>query len=102
MRRKRKRSKVTVIKNRRVYRVVKVTRKVLQCERPYVLFGAAVCAARLRCQITQQELADRLKISRGSVANIETARQRVLLDDVFQFAEALRVSPRSLFDAVQA
>ena len=88
-------------KTRRVYRVVKVARYVQICERPYVLFGQAVRDARLALEITQQELADRLGHSRGSIANIEVGRQRVLLDDVFKFAKALKIPAAKLFRAVQ-
>lgn len=96
---RRKMTKRTVETNRRVYRVVKVTKTVLQCERPYVLFGEAVRDARLGCGWTQQELADRLGYARASIANIETGRQRVLLTDVFDFAKALRLDVGKLFRA---
>jgi DNA-binding XRE family transcriptional regulator len=91
----------TVTKERRVYRVVRVTKQILQCERPYVLFGEAVRTGRLALGITQQELADRLGYARASIANIETGRQRVLLTDVFDFAKALKIKPQKIFEAVQ-
>jgi len=96
---RRVKTKRTVSGQRRVYRVVNVTREVLQCERPYVLFGAAVREARLDMELSQQELADRLGYSRGSIANIELGRQRVLLSDVFAFAKALCLDPKKLFAA---
>ncbi len=99
---RRQKTRVTVTRNRRVYRVVKVTRELLQCERPYVLFGEAVKKARFDLGLTQHELADKLKLSRGSIANIETGRQRVLLSDVFDFAKALKLKPIALFEAVCA
>jgi len=86
---------------RRTKVVVTKQVKVIQCERPYVLFGEAVAAARRRRSITQQILADKLKVSRGSIANIEVGRQRVLLSDVFAFAKALDVPAQSFFRAVQ-
>lgn len=73
-----------------------------QCEQPYVLFGEAVRARRLQLHLTQQELSAALGYSRASIANIEIGRQRVLLSDVFDFATALKIRPRALFDAVQA
>jgi DNA-binding XRE family transcriptional regulator len=94
-------TKRTVTATRRVYRVVKVTKHILQCERPYVLFGQAVADARYAIGMTQQELADKLKYSRGSIANIEGGRQRILLTDVFDFAKVLKLKPRDLFNAVQ-
>ena len=94
---KRKKTKVTVTTRQRVWRTIKVTRTILQCERPYVLFGEAVRNRRLKLLLTQQELADKLKISRGSIANIEVGRQRVLLGDIFVFAKALSTRPIYLF-----
>jgi DNA-binding XRE family transcriptional regulator len=102
MTRRRQKTRVTVTRNRRVYRVVKITRDVLQCERPYVLFGEAVKNVRIDLGFTQQELADKLKVSRGSIANIETGRQRILLSDVFDFAKVLKVKPIALFVAASA
>src|SRR5690242_8839848 len=99
---RRKMTKRKVNGTRRVYRVIRITKTIMQCEAPYVRFGEAVRAERLRAEITQQELADRMEYSRASIANIELGRQRVLLSDVFDFATALRVRPRKLFDAVQA
>lgn len=100
-RRKITKRKITVARQRRVYRTITVTKIVLQCERPYVLFGNAVSAARIKANMTQQELADKLGYSRGSIANIETGRQRILLTDVFSFAKALRLKPQAMFKAVQ-
>jgi hypothetical protein len=41
-----------------------------------------------------------MKLSRGSIANIETGRQRILLTDLFDFARVLRVKPIVFFNAV--
>jgi DNA-binding XRE family transcriptional regulator len=98
---KRKKTKVIITARQRVWRVVKVTKTVLLCERPYVLFGEAVRQRRLERGFTQQELADKLKMSRASIANIEVGRQRVLLGDIFVFAKALSMTASRLFDAVQ-
>lgn len=97
---RRKKTIKAVTRRVRRYRTVTVTRQIMQCERPYVLFGEAVRDARKVIGLTQQELADKLGHSRGSIANIETGRQRVLLSDVFDFAKALKMQPRKLFEAV--
>lgn len=98
---RRKTTKIQITRNQRVYHVTKVTRTVLQCERPYVLFGEAVRSARASIGITQLELSKKMGMSRGSIANIEVGRQRILLSDVFDFAKALKLKPHVLFKAVQ-
>lgn len=82
------------------YKVVKVTKAVKQVERCYVLFGEAVREARHERGWNQQELADKLNLSRGSIANIEVGRQRILLSDVFDFAKILKLKPADVFAAV--
>lgn len=62
----------------------------------YRAFGARVEQIRDALGLTQHELAKRLKLSRGSLANIETGRQRVLLHTVEDFAKALGTTPRGL------
>jgi len=42
---------------------------------------------------TQEKLANRVGISRASLANIETGRQSVLVHQLYAFAEALGMSP---------
>ena len=42
---------------------------------------------------TQEKLANRIGISRASLANIETGRQSVLVHQLYAFAEALDLSP---------
>ncbi len=54
-------------------------------------FGSAVAVLRTMADITQQELAKSVGMTRTSITNIEAGRQRVLLDDVERFAAALGV-----------
>jgi DNA-binding XRE family transcriptional regulator len=89
--------KVRVQRRIRVYRTVTITKQIMVCERPYVLFGEAVRKARDHLGLTQQQIADALGLTRTSITNIEAGRQRVLLGDIFAFAKALNCSPRSLF-----
>lgn len=87
-------------RRKRVITYVTVKRTVKQCERPYVLFGEAVRDARHELDWNQQALADKMGLSRGSIANIETGRQRILLSDLFDFAKVLKLDPKKLFAAV--
>lgn len=49
---------------------------------------------------TQQDLAKRVGLSRGSVANIELGRQRILLHDVERFAVAFNMAPKVLLRGI--
>jgi ribosome-binding protein aMBF1 (putative translation factor) len=82
------------------YKTVPVTTR--QVERPYVLFGEFVRDARQDWGWNQLELAEKMKMSRGSIANIETGRQRVLLGDIFSFADALKVDAAKIFAHISA
>lgn len=50
--------------------------------------------------INQEELAKRVGFKRVSVTNIETGRQRLLLDGVEDFARALGTTPKALLKGV--
>ena len=97
---RRRKTRKYVQARKRVVTYKTVTKLILQCERPYVLFGEAVRDARHALEWNQQDLADKMRMSRGSIANIETGRQRILLTDLFDFAKVLRVKPIVLFNAV--
>lgn len=63
----------------------------------YAIFGAIVKANRRRLGLTQAQLAERLTLSRASIANIESGAQRVLLHDLYDIAAALSIDPQELF-----
>ena len=52
----------------------------------YKTLGRAITALRGKANITQQQLADAVGISRASVANIERGEQRVFLDQAVTIA----------------
>lgn len=64
-------------------------------------FGERVRRARGR-DLTQEELAGRVKLSRTSIANIEAGRQRVPLHMIYTFAQALGVAPEALLPGADA
>jgi transcriptional regulator with XRE-family HTH domain len=55
----------------------------------YKAFGRAVATRRKKLDLTQAKLASRVGMSRASVANIESGRQKVLLHHVYTLASAL-------------
>jgi DNA-binding XRE family transcriptional regulator len=58
----------------------------------YKAFGARLAQAREAAGITQQSLAEKVGLSRASIANIEAGRQRVLLHQAIEIGAALRLS----------
>jgi transcriptional regulator with XRE-family HTH domain len=64
--------------------------------RIYEAFGSQVRERRTAMRLTQLELAARIKLTRGSVANIEAGRQSVLLHQFLDIAAALSVEPARL------
>lgn len=62
----------------------------------YPVIGEHIRRRRKLLKLTQEKLAPRLGISRASLANIETGRQRLLVDQLFAVAEALNLAPSDL------
>lgn len=62
----------------------------------YKHIGAVIKARRKTLGLKQEALAGRLGISRGSLANVETGRQRVLVHQLYKFAAALQLAPTDL------
>lgn len=62
----------------------------------YKRLGASIKARRRALRLTQQQLATQLGISRGSLANVETGRQRVLVHQLYKLAEQLNVGLQEL------
>lgn len=55
----------------------------------YKAFGNAVSTRRKALALTQAQLASKVKMSRASIANIESGRQNILLHHVYALAAAL-------------
>lgn len=91
----------TVERRQRVISYVTIKKEVVQCEPVYVSFGEVVKMHRLKRGWTQTDLAEKIGLSRTSITNIEIGRQRVLLSDLFDFAKAFGVTPKSIFSALQ-
>lgn len=58
-------------------------------EAVYKAFGSVISTRRKALGLTQAKLASKVKMSRASIANIESGRQNVLLHHVYALAAAL-------------
>jgi len=61
----------------------------------YTEVGRRIHRAR-RGRMTQEQLANSVRLTRTSITNIERGRQKLLLHTLADIAEALRVEPASL------
>lgn len=62
----------------------------------YATLGENVARCRRDAGLKQADLAQAIDLSRASIANIETGRQRILLHQAFELARALNVSVNDL------
>jgi transcriptional regulator with XRE-family HTH domain len=65
----------------------------------YTAIGELVRLARKRAELSQEELAQRVKLTRTSISNIERGTQRMLVDTVYAIADALSTSVYELLPA---
>jgi transcriptional regulator with XRE-family HTH domain len=68
----------------------------MKLEPIYKTIGGIIRQRRRRLELAQTKLAARLGMSRATLANIETGRQRVLVHHLYAFAEALDMKPGDL------
>lgn len=66
----------------------------------HVAVGARIRIIREALDLTQADVAERVGLERTSVVNIESGRQRLLLDGVERFARALGTTPKNLLKGV--
>jgi len=66
----------------------------------YRQLGAKIEQMRSILGWNQADLAKRVGLSRGSIANIETGRQRLLLHDIEKFSTAFQTSPKVLLRGI--
>ena len=62
----------------------------------YKEIGAVIKSRRKTLEMKQETLAGRLGISRGSLANVETGRQSILVHQLYNFADARQLTPFDL------
>lgn len=68
----------------------------------YRSIGAIIRARRRQREWSQENLAQRLRISRTTLASIETGRQRILVHQLYDFAVALGLKLEDLLPRVSA
>lgn len=71
-------------------------RRIPDSEMLYELVGQKVERQRREARLSQTQLAQRCGFARGSIANIESGRQRPTLHTLWSIADALSVDMRSL------
>jgi transcriptional regulator with XRE-family HTH domain len=64
----------------------------------YRRLGRAVAARREQLELTQEKVARQLGLSRASLANLESGRQRIMVHQLFRLVNALKVT--SILDLV--
>lgn len=69
-------------------------------EAVYQAIAARIRHIRETLGLDQAELARRVGLKRTSIVNFEAGRQRILLDDVEDFARALGVTPKHLLKGI--
>ena len=62
----------------------------------YKEFGGRLRRARKNAKLTQENLAERVGLTRTSITNIEKGRQKVLIHTLFNLASAVGVNPHIL------
>ena len=66
----------------------------------HIALGVRIRIIRETLGLSQDELAKKVGLKRGSVTNIEIGRQRFLLDGVEDFARALGTTPKHLLKGI--
>lgn len=66
----------------------------------YRIVGAGLAARRKKLRLKQAEVADQIGLTRASLANIESGRQKLMLHQVYKLATALKVD--SIMELVPA
>lgn len=67
----------------------------------YEQFGKLIKKQREYMSLTQEELAKKVSLSRASIANIESGRQKVLLHQLYVFAKYLNKKPSELLPTIE-
>lgn len=64
----------------------------------FIKLGKNICLARKAKNLTQNELAEKLDITREHLAKIETAKRGLSLKLIFLLADVLKIKEKDLFN----
>jgi DNA-binding XRE family transcriptional regulator len=95
-------SRAVVARRKKIVTYVTVEREVASSGPVYTALAEVIRNRRMEIGMTQEGTAKQLGMSRPSLANIESGRQRVYLEDVFTMARVLKMEPRALFTKLEA
>lgn len=84
------------------FAIARSKHEAVKTEELYGQLGDLIRARRKKLTLTQQNLAGRIGISRASLANIETGRQKVLVHQLYALASALDLAPSDLLPPIPA
>src|SRR5688572_14252129 len=62
----------------------------------YKQIGSLIRARRNDAGLTQEDLGERIHLTRTSINNFESGRQRIQIDTLYELAETLKVQPQEL------
>jgi transcriptional regulator with XRE-family HTH domain len=74
----------------------------MKVEPVYRSIGAIIRSKRRQLEWSQEKLAQHVRISRATLANIETGRQRILAHQLYIFAAALGARPEEFLPSLPA
>jgi len=60
------------------------------------MLGERIRGERIRCKLTQENLAERIHLTRTSITNIEKGRQKLLVHTLVDLADVFGIAPSQL------
>jgi DNA-binding XRE family transcriptional regulator len=90
----------TIERKKRIVTYVAVQREIVTLGPVPAALALVMRELRASSGLTQQSAADAMGISRPALANIEAGRQRVMLEDVWEYARVYGTTPVKLFALV--
>jgi len=86
------------------YAIIRIVLEPFDVTKLYRVIGRQIAEARDRFRpetLSQSDLAERVGLARGSIANIERGRQHPPIETLYRIADALGVEPRQLLPSIE-